>query len=918
MKRIRALVWILILAMALVLPATAEGSVGSLRLSQVRQRGGEVTMYVDMTDPGGSPYTGALSPEMFSFAVDGKLVPITAVTPYSAEQQGVHYVFCVDISKTLTAHMMENVRQALNETVDALGPLDTVTILTFGEGVQIRISASGDRDAIREAIAGLQRSDNFTALYKGVIDGVQAASVGGRSAVVVLTDGNNDTKAGSDMAAYTKESIQDAVLSAQVPLYCIGLNDNKGVDTQSLGEFASLTGGMQYVITSGETSGCLSQIRSILSSTIVLQAALTNEEGRADFDNVSAFRVGFQAEDGTFVVSNELQQIVNWASVPAPAAEPTATPVPAISLEMDKAQVARSGQDGQATITGAILVDQGSVNEGDLSINVNGERWLMDSVSRNGNSFVFSASGVIAQGVSELEVQVELSAQGISSRIQRMSVVTPELITPTPAPVLTVELDDAGREIVAQEGETLCVSGVINVQGEINSSALQLYVDGEACTDLEVQKLSDTQYGFQANIVAQNVASGAMNVQVHLDGTEIYSRTQRLFLVEPSPTPAPQLELTLTDAAVVRAEDQTVTVRGNVQVLSGEVTADQLALFVNSMKWDTQFNALGDDVYSFEAVSDAVDADVTQLDVKVRLSMDNTVASNSEKLALSSPRAKVTVPPTAEPELQSVTPPPAEQPAPEQETGLVDTVLAKIDSLREQGTLWYWVGGAVAGLILLILAIVLAVSSKKKAHLKTELPFVRPDPNTADSSKTIYDERPSGDAGLGSGKTEIESDWPESGADAGAFSGGTVSLDDAQGTISLDDAQGTISMDEEDLEPPQPALEIVLSERLVDRRRGIEEQRPNRMLRMERGDRVLIGRSSEADEVIDDGTVSGRHLWLVCNNGVDKVYASDLGSSNGTKLNGIPFVPDEAQELHEGDEVTLGRTTLRVESLRRI
>lgn len=135
-------------------------------------------------------------------------------------------------------------------------------------------------------------------------------------------------------------------------------------------------------------------------------------------------------------------------------------------------------------------------------------------------------------------------------------------------------------------------------------------------------------------------------------------------------------------------------------------------------------------------------------------------------------------------------------------------------------------------------------------------------------------------------------------------------------TIFLDQVSGTIRMDSQE---PEQALEIVLSEQLVDRRKGIDEKRPNRTLRMEQGQRVLFGRihsDDEANEEIDDGTVSGRHLWLNCDG--DAVYVGDGGSSNGTKLNGERIAPGIACQLMEGDQVTLGRTTLQVESIRTI
>lgn len=55
----------------------------------------------------------------------------------------------------------------------------------------------------------------------------------------MITDGKNDPT--EEMQAYTKEGIFDEVVAAQVPLYCVGLNDNNGVDKESLAEFAATT-----------------------------------------------------------------------------------------------------------------------------------------------------------------------------------------------------------------------------------------------------------------------------------------------------------------------------------------------------------------------------------------------------------------------------------------------------------------------------------------------------------------------------------------------------------------------------------------------------------------------------------------------------------------------------------------------------
>lgn len=69
---------------------------------------------------------------------------------------------------------------------------------------------------------------------------------------------------------------------------------------------------------------------------------------------------------------------------------------------------------------------------------------------------------------------------------------------------------------------------------------------------------------------------------------------------------------------------------------------------------------------------------------------------------------------------------------------------------------------------------------------------------------------------------------------------------------------------------------------------------------------VLLGRSSEADILIDDTGVSRRHLEIRTGQGTAR--AVDLGSTNGSYVNG-QRVHGEA-ELSDGSVITMGRTRL--------
>jgi predicted component of type VI protein secretion system len=74
------------------------------------------------------------------------------------------------------------------------------------------------------------------------------------------------------------------------------------------------------------------------------------------------------------------------------------------------------------------------------------------------------------------------------------------------------------------------------------------------------------------------------------------------------------------------------------------------------------------------------------------------------------------------------------------------------------------------------------------------------------------------------------------------------------------------------------------------------------------GEGLVLGRGPACDVQLDDATTSTDHLELTRHGGA--VIATDLGSRNGTLLNGRPL--DRATRLRHGDTLELGRTRLQL------
>ena len=72
-----------------------------------------------------------------------------------------------------------------------------------------------------------------------------------------------------------------------------------------------------------------------------------------------------------------------------------------------------------------------------------------------------------------------------------------------------------------------------------------------------------------------------------------------------------------------------------------------------------------------------------------------------------------------------------------------------------------------------------------------------------------------------------------------------------------------------------------------------------------------IGRRGENDIALSfDGYVSGRHCNIVLE--TDRCFIEDLGARNGTFVGRERVEPGQTRELLDGDEILLGKTTLKV------
>ncbi len=94
----------------------------------------------------------------------------------------------------------------------------------------------------------------------------------------------------------------------------------------------------------------------------------------------------------------------------------------------------------------------------------------------------------------------------------------------------------------------------------------------------------------------------------------------------------------------------------------------------------------------------------------------------------------------------------------------------------------------------------------------------------------------------------------------------------------------------------------------VSKPRGMQTYFKNPIVLSSEGKSVTFGRSKECDINTTDSRASRRHCSVTRENG--KLVIADLGSSNGTFVNGVKITGKK--ELNDGDQVTVGTWIFKV------
>ncbi len=242
---------LLILAFGTTLSALAQTptppSNAVVRITQVdNSKFPQVTVYVSVTDANGQPL--AVDPKTIQLSENGQVMQATSAASGGPVTKGpgkITTMLVIDISGSMaTDNKLDSAKKAADAYVDQMRPGDQAGVEAFDTHVKMAQDITSDHQALKNAIDALQPGSD-TAMFDALISAEQAmANVGGRKAIIVLTDGMDNRS----------KNNEDAVIKAIGPsgltISTIGLgNPNaggslQGIDEAALKSLAQKAGGL--------------------------------------------------------------------------------------------------------------------------------------------------------------------------------------------------------------------------------------------------------------------------------------------------------------------------------------------------------------------------------------------------------------------------------------------------------------------------------------------------------------------------------------------------------------------------------------------------------------------------------------------------------------------------------------------------
>lgn len=268
------------LAGVMLFQMTVLADVDKLNISQMIQNGKDVYLYVNTLDNTGKSTDDTMDAAQISVTIDkSETLQVTDAAVSSSLDQGTCYSFCIDISKSVTETEMQEIKSSMESFVDQMRENDYIKVITIGSEIQTICDYTQDKNSLKTAIDGIERTANNTYLYKGLsyaLDGQRkaVATMPKRAEVIVFTDGMDD----SDGASNEQQVLAD-IEETKIPIYMVGLKgQDSSANLNSVGQIARQSGGTIFSYNDMSVGEALQEIKTMTENAWQLHVVPAQED----------------------------------------------------------------------------------------------------------------------------------------------------------------------------------------------------------------------------------------------------------------------------------------------------------------------------------------------------------------------------------------------------------------------------------------------------------------------------------------------------------------------------------------------------------------------------------------------------------------------------------------------------------------
>ena len=322
---------VLFICLVCLLSSTAlAASLTTVDINQIVQNGDQLSVFFHALDENSDCLNGIQGDQIKLEISNQTLAP-----ELQTSDEGVAYVFALDISASLSSAQFDSVKASVQDYVNSMGSHDQMAIVTFGTTVTTVSDFTDNKNTLNAVVNGLDSTSGATTLYEGMLRAIDLAKrqndkLPTQRVIVVVSDGE-DWDDGSNV-----KEVQESASSAGISICAIGINTGSNSDgLAAMGAMARATGGISINRNESEIADGFNSLRSYLSGgyvvTATIPASLADGAERAIVLTVS--NDGFTVDDSVdFRIKN----------ISSTSAEETEKPKETATTEKREATESRS------------------------------------------------------------------------------------------------------------------------------------------------------------------------------------------------------------------------------------------------------------------------------------------------------------------------------------------------------------------------------------------------------------------------------------------------------------------------------------------------------------------------------------------------------------------------------------------------